>query len=114
MATRAQLREHDELKKEHKEAVEAVNTNVERSLSIARAQLAASIASTRDVSADITERDGFDPDHPENVLTSSEVTRLTEATVIVNALRDYVSGTLRLQSSRGPFVRGDIVVPGRV
>lgn len=113
MATREQLKDYDDFEREHEKAVEAVKADVERSLSLARAQLAASIDGSRPVS-DITTRDGFDPDHPERVLLFSEISRLPEATVIVDALRGYVSGTLRLMNARGPRVHGNTLLEGQI
>lgn len=113
MATGAQLRQHDENKREHRKRVAAVRERVEQALPIAAAQLAATIANSTAV-LDITQRSGFDPARPDEVLVPREREHLVGAMLVVNAIATFVHGSLRLENQIGPRVVGGTVTQGRV
>ena len=116
MATKAQLDEYDRLEKEFDDEVAVLKIRRGQALPRARAQLAAAISRDESVQPDITSREGFDAENPTAVLTPIEHDRLPEATLVVNALRDYIDLTLTLKDARGPQVSrsGYGVAPGNI
>lgn len=86
--------------RERMKGVAVVAEGITHILPGACAQLAAAIAGEGNVVADITKRDGFDPNDPAAVLTGAERSRLAEATLVVDAIRDYVDGVIWLERER--------------
>ena len=121
MATHSQLAEYEQLKEEHDNTVASVERQLEQTLPTAKALLAVALENgglrakdqtvvTRRTKAppvvplDITRREGFDPSNPAKVLSDEERRRLPEASLVVDAMRDYVDLTLRLLNQRPPQV----------
>ena len=113
MATGAQLRTYEVNRREHGEKVAAVEQHVRQALPVAAVQLAAALEAGDELQ-DVTLREGFDPAEPSNVLTPSELHRLPSATLVVDAIANYINGTLRLQNQTGPRVHGGVVTQGRI
>lgn len=119
MTTISQLHEYERLKEEHDKKLALVEGELEQVLPAAKAQLAVAlriselraehqpVATRRKkvllvVPLDITRREGFDHSNPAKVLSDEERRHLPEASLVVDALRDYVDLTLRLLNQRPP------------
>jgi hypothetical protein len=114
MATGSQLSEHGRLKKKYDDEVAEVTKQLKQTLPRAVVQLAATLEGSSWNNRDVTQRPGFDPDDPDKSLTVGEARQLEQANLVIDALREYVDLTLRLQNRHGPQVRGNDATPGRV
>jgi len=117
MATGAQLDEYDRLEKRHEAREAAVKQRLGQALPRAAAQLAVALASegfTDGPPKDLSDRKGFNADSPSDSLNKKELLRLPEATLVINALQEYVDLTLRLGNQERPRVSGGGVSPGHL
>ncbi len=116
MATRAQLEEHGQKKQEFEARVADVERTRAQALPRAEAQLAviATDRAFRGEPTDISEREGFDPANPADVLTPDEALNLADSKLVVDSLKSYIDTTFRLQNKVAPRVYGNMVSSGRI
>ncbi len=112
MALRHEIEKHERNVQAHDRHVAGVELERDQALPRAQAQLAvlATQEAMRGEPIDVTQREGFDPESPESVLTPAELGNFDGAKLVIDAISNHIQASERLITQRRPYR----TMPGRV